>query len=177
MPNCPNCGAVVPSDAKFCPKCGAELGARTRPVARMRRQTDILGAVSAGAILIILAVTYLTYPIDWSVIQSYLENMGRMGRYIRPPAILFDPAILFFSLIAIWSIALSGLRVLLERNLRRAISDLGGGLFSFLIAFLLTSYRDDMITERSVLALLIIGIGAIVILNALVSPFIRRHLS
>jgi len=179
MPNCPNCGTEVPSDAKFCTKCGADLRRSTRPreALRTRHEPDVLGAVSAGMILIILAVTYLMYPIDWSVVPRYFEEMGRLKQFIKPPLILFNPAIFFFNLIAVMSLAMSGLRALWERNIRGAINDLAGGLFSFFIAFLLTNYRDNIISARTGLALLIVGIGGLVMVNAIVSSVFRRRFS
>jgi len=168
MVSCTNCGAENPDDAVYCRSCGARLG-RRRPLTRHRGEVDYLGALSAGVILIILAVAYIRYPFEIPMVVSYFENMISGQRFIKPPLALLTPAIFFFNVVGVWSLALSGLRVILQRSVRRAIGDFTGALFSFFLAFLLTNYANDVLSERVVLAYLVVGIGLLVIVNAIVA--------
>jgi len=166
--NCPECGAETSPEMKFCPKCGAAIGAVPQPIKpRIReRGPDIIGLVSAGAILIIIGLAYVRNPIDPSVITDYFQRMGTQRTFIKPPSVLFDAAIFLFYAVGVWSIVLSGLRIIFQRSVRNALGDLIGGFFSFFVAFLLTSYAEGVFTGRVTLAYFVIAIGVLVILNA-----------
>lgn len=168
---CPECGIEVSSDMKFCAKCGTPLGVSPRrPLARIREERpkmpDILGFASVGVILILLALTYIKHPINASVMIEYFENMGSQGAFIKPPLILLDAVIFFFYAAGVWGIILSGLRIVLERSVRKALSDLVGGFFSLFLAYLATNYAADIFTNRTTLAYFIVGIGLLIIINA-----------
>ena len=167
MVSCANCGAKNPEDATYCAKCGARLEKRARPI-RRREEADYLGALSAGVVLIILALTYLRYPFDLSLIVNYFESLATYQRFIKPPLALLNPVIFFFNAVGVWSLALSALRIVFQRRVRRAIGDLVGGLFSFFVAFLLTSYANDVLRGQAVLAYFVIGIGVVVVVNAII---------
>ena len=157
---------------KFCSKCGAALGPTAKPPAtriaeRGPRRPDILGFVSAGVIIIIMALAYIRNPIAPSVIIDYFESMGNQGTFLKPPLILLDAAIFFFYATGVWGIILSALRIVLERNARKAFGDLVGGFFSFFCAFLLTNYAADVFAGRITLAYFVVGIGLLVIVNAI----------
>jgi hypothetical protein len=132
------------------------------------KETNVLNAISVGAVLIIIAVTYLRHPIDFSIIADYFERMGNQGMFIKPPAILFAPVIFFLSALGVWTIAFSGLRVIIQKTVRTAITDLLGGLFLFFIAFLISNYSRDILTGRITLAYIIITSGFLVILNVVI---------
>lgn len=173
MPYCPRCGEELSEEVKFCPRCGTAIGVLGQPsIGKMRERgrkgTDMLGVISAGVVLIVLAVTYLRYPIDPSIIGDYFENMAVNGHFIKPPLILFDLAIFFFNAVGVWGIVLSGLRIALERSVRKAIQDLTGGSFSFFCAFLLTNYSVDVFTWQIALAYFIIAIGLLVTANSII---------
>ena len=172
-PYCPKCGTQVTPDMKFCANCGTPLGVSGRPPsARIRegraKMPDILGFASVGVILILLALTYIRHPINASAMIDYLGNMGRQGVFIKPPLILLDAVIFFFYAAGVWGIILSGLRIVLERDMSKALSDLVGGFFSLLLAYLATNYRADIFTGRTTLAYFIVGIGLVVIVNAVI---------
>jgi len=172
---CPKCGFEVGEDAKFCPKCGTALGVDVQPpIGRIREKgpkgPDILGAISAGVVLIIIALTYIVYieKIDPTIIIEYFEGMAEQGTLRKPPLILFDPAIFFLYAVGVWGIVLSALRIILQRSARKALGDLIGGFFSFFLAFLLTNYAADLFTGRTTLAYFIIAIGLLVIVNTII---------
>jgi len=129
-----------------------------------------LDVISAAVILIILAVTYLMYAptIDFPDVVAYFESMGVHHTFIKPPIFLFDPAVFFFNAVGVWSLILSGLRIVFQRSVSKAIGDVTGAFFSFFIAFLLTNYAADIFTGQTTLAYFLIGIGILVIVNGIV---------
>ena len=192
MVYCTKCGAKNEDDAKDCVECGAPLqitpersylsrerrmenecfGLPRPSTARIRERRpkgpDILGFVSAGVILIIIALTYIRYPIAPSTIIDYFQNMADQGTFIKPPLILFDPAIFFLYAVGVWGIVLSGLRIIFQRSVRKALGDLIGGFFSFFCAFLVTNYAADAFTGRTTLAYFVIAIGFLIVVNSIV---------
>ena len=104
------------------------------PSRQRRRIGDFLGLVSVAAILILIAVTYMRYPISASTLVEYFESMGRQGVLIKPPSILLDASIFFFYAAGGWGIVLSGLRIVFERSINKASSDLIGAFFSIFLA-------------------------------------------
>lgn len=173
MPYCTKCGTEVATETKFCPKCGMSIQAPIQPLTSREpttglKESNVLTAISVGAILIILAVTYLRYPIDVSIISDYFERMANQGMFIKPPAILTDIVIFFLSALGVWTIALSGLRVIIQKTVSTAITDLLGGLFCFIVAFLISNYASDILTGRTTLAYIVITTGFLVILNVII---------
>ncbi len=173
MPHCRKCGAEIDTEMTFCPKCGTSLAPPTQlpPVREPPTggtTAPLLGALSMGVILIILAVTYLRYPIDIAIITAYFERMARQGMFLKPPVILLEIVIFFLSALGVWTIVLSGLRVIVQKAVRTAITDLLGGLFCFLLAFLVSNYARDILTGRITLAYIVITFGCLVILNVVI---------
>lgn len=171
---CSRCGEKIDPGTKFCPKCGKALGVAVGPTVtgRVERRPSevphVLGFISAGVILVLLASTYILYPIEVSVIAVYFQTMADQKIFIKPPSVLIEAAIFFFNAAGAWGIILSILRVVLERRPREALGDMIGGLFSFYVAFLLSNYATDILTARVTLAFFIVGIGLLVVINALV---------
>lgn len=145
---------------------------RARKVKKLRDEERgfPLDVISAGVILIILAVIYLMYAstINFSEIVDYFERMGNLKTFIKPPTFLFDPAVFFFNAVGVWTLILSGLRIVFQRSVGKAIGDVTGAFFSFFIAFLLTNYASDIFTGQTTLAYFIIGIGILVIVNGVI---------
>ena len=185
MPYCPGCGKEVSNEISFCPQCGTALGTTTQPdTSKMRvtvpvrvnisRQPDLLGLISAGVVLILVGFTWYRYAIDPSVISNYVQNMVDKNVFIKPPLALLDPMIFFFYAVGIWGIVLSGLRIVVEKNVKKALGDLFGCFFSFFCALLLTNYAANVFTEQIIGAYVIVAIGLLVTANAIVSLVLRE---
>ena len=172
VPYCPECGEEVSYKMKFCPKCGVSLVTVQPKAPRIEekkcKRVDILGAISAGIILIIFVVTYIKYPINPSIIIEYFESMTEQRAFIKPPSTFFDPAIFFLYAAGVWGIVLSGLRILFQRSARKALGDLIGGFFSFFLAYLLTNYAADVYSGRTTLAYFVMSIGLLIGANSIV---------
>ena len=184
MPYCPRCGKEVSNEISFCPQCGAALGAtaqtdtsRIRVTVPVRvnipRSSDLLGLISVGVVLILVGLTWYRYAIDPSMISNYIQNMADKNVFIKPPSALLDPMIFFFYAVGVWGIVLSGLRIILEKSVRKALGDLFG-CFSFFCAFLLTNYAANIFTEQIMGAYFLIAIGLLIIANAIVSLVFRE---
>jgi len=141
--------------------------------------SDYLGGISAGVILIILAVTYFIYPFDFHLITNYFGSMIALQRYIKPPASLLMTASFFLNFVGVWSVVLAGLRLAIQKSIRKSIGDLAGAAFDFFLAFLLISYAENVITTEKVFEYFIIGALLLVVAN-IVTQFVfqrERHLS
>jgi len=180
--SCPKCGEQLDTDMKYCPKCGTATGlGAPRPVlSRVRERRapkppEILGVVSAGVVLILLAAAYIRYPIEPSVIADYFQSMAKQQQFLKPPQALLEDAFFFFNACGLWGIFLSVLRIVLERRPETALGDLVGGMSCFYVAFLLNSYANDVFTSRTTLAYLVMGIGVFVIVSALIHAAFRER--
>jgi uncharacterized membrane protein len=95
--------------------------------------------------------------------------MAERNAFIKPPQVLIDPMIFLFYAAGTWGIILTGLRIVVDRNMRRALSDLFGCAFAFFCATLLTNYAANALTTRAAGSYFIVAIGLLVIANAVVS--------
>ncbi len=174
MVTCQNCGLEVRSGTKFCPKCSAVLDAAVNPVRERQGKSDYMDFVSVGVILVLIAVTFIRYPINTSLIGNYFENMVNQKAFIKPPSTILEAGVFFLYAAGVWGVILSGLRSILTRNLRKVQGDLTGGLFSLFLAFLLAKYSADILSEKTMLAYIIIVVGCLVIINSAISIFFSK---
>jgi hypothetical protein len=133
------------------------------------RSDPLIGAISAGAFLIILALTFLRYPTVFTVMGDYFRSMGDLGTWIRPPRLMLDAAWFFFVTVGLWTFVVAALRLLVQRSPRRALRDLVGGLFSLYVAFVLAGYAALRFGGVGAVALMIVGLGALVILHGIIA--------
>lgn len=173
MSHCPKCGGEVSTEMKFCPKCGASLHVTALPSAKKKRlngdkDSNVLTILSLGVILIVLAITYMLFPLDFSIVITYFKAMANQGIVLKPPPSLLKPVIFFLNAIGIWTLVLAGLSLVVWRRVKKAIENLVGGLFIFVLAFLVNRYSNDFITGRITLAYLAMAVGSLVIVNVLI---------
>jgi len=186
MVKCSSCGKENEDNATFCTNCGARLQGSadsqraeassserspewsgSKPSLRHHEGEGFLGAVSAGVILIILAMTYLRYPNVFSAFVGYIRAWEFAHGFVKPPPVLVEPGIFFLEAVAVWSLVLAVLRIIVQRSARKAVGELAGALFCLFVAFLLIEYISDVYAGRTVLAYLVIGVGFVVVVNAL----------
>jgi hypothetical protein len=141
------------------------------------RNESLLGAISAGAVLIMIALTFLRFPTVFTVMGDYFRSMGELGIFFRPPQIMLEAAYFFFAAIGLWTLAMAVLRLLVQRSARRALNEAAGGLFSFYVAFVISLYAALRVGGIGAVALIIVGLGALVIVHgfiALALPWRRQ---
>jgi hypothetical protein len=157
---CPNCGTAQPKQVPATP------APSTRP--RQKRRTDILGGLSAGVVLILLAISYLLYPVALETVTAYIQRVAMQRIFLKPPIIILNFSIFFFYASGVWGLVLSTLRLVVQRNIRQTLTDLLGALFSIYCGFLLTNYLEDVVTSQGAFAYFIVGIGILIVGNAVI---------
>lgn len=169
---CPSCNDPIREDMLFCPNCGTaqpkQVPATPSPRPRPKRRTDILGALSAGVVLILLAISYLQYPVALETVTSYIQRLTTQRVFLKPPTIILNFSIFFFYASGTWGLVLSALRLIVQRNIRQTLTDLLGAVFSIYCGFLLTNYLEDVVTSQSAFAYFIVGIGILIVGNAII---------
>ncbi len=76
------------------------------------REEALFGAVSAGAILVIIAASFLRYPDSPTLMGDYFRSMGALNVYFRPPTELLDLGSFFFAAVGLWSFVMAVMRLL-----------------------------------------------------------------
>lgn len=171
---CPFCNDPIQEEMLFCPNCGSAIpkqvpASSPSPIhSRRKRRTDILGGLSAGVVLIILAISYLRYPVDPETVTSYIQRLATQNVFLKPPIIVLNFGIFFFYASGAWRLVLSTLRLVVQHNIRQTLTDLLGALFSVYCGFLLTNYLENVVTSQGAFAYFIVGIGVLIVGNAVV---------
>ena len=129
-----------------------------------------IDVISAGVFLIILASAYVIYSpyIDVNEVITYFRNIPVHMGEIRPPQPIMDTAVFFFNSMGAWTLAVAGLRIVFQRSVPKALGDITGAFFAFFTSYLITNYAFHVFIWQTAVAYFIIGIGAIIIVNALV---------
>ena len=133
------------------------------------RGEPLIGAISAGAVLIIIALAFLRYPNVFNVINDYFQSMGALGAFIRPPRVILEAASFFFASVGLWTFVVVVLRLLIQRSPRRALNDFVGGLFSIYVAFVVAGYAALRFGGIGALALVVVGLGVLVIVHGIIA--------
>jgi hypothetical protein len=160
MQFCPNCGTALPKHEPTPPTPSSPP--------QSRRRSDILGGLSAGVVLILLAITYIRYPVAPETVITYIQRLANQRVFLKPPLILLNFSIFFFYASGAWGFVLSALRLLIQRNIRQTVTDLLSAFFSIYCGYLLTNYLEDVITSQGAFAYFIVGIGVLIIGNAVI---------
>ena len=167
MQFCPNCGSAIPiQEPKHAPP--------TTPP-QSRRRSDVLGGLSAGVVLILLAITYLRYPVAPETVIIYIQRLANQRVFLKPPVVLLSFSIFFFYASGVWGFVLSTLRLLIQRTVRQTLTDLLSAVFSIYCGYLLTNYLEDTITSQGAFAYFIVGLGFLIIGNAVIYLLLKKH--
>jgi hypothetical protein len=177
MQYCQKCGEKLADDARFCTKCGAPVIRSEQPVNRrvvreeirqkVRHEPDILGAVSAGGFLIILALAWLSYPNILSLIIDYFQGFQTPTGFVWPSYGLGQPIMFILNLSGVWGLIIAGLRLVLMHSPGRAVNDVAGALFSFYLAYVLSQYYQGIVTANNLVPLFLVGLGILIIVNVI----------
>lgn len=193
---CASCGTPTPTAASSADEFGAKVSEGAQDFAKrmqqeaervsetVRRETDsrfghmppeayrsepLIGAISAGAVLIIVALTFFRYPDIFTIMGDYFRSMGELGAFFRPPRVVLDAASFFFASVGLWTFVVTVLRLLAQSSPRRALNDVVGGMFSLYVAFVVSAYAALRVGGIGALALIIAGLGALVILHGIIA--------
>jgi hypothetical protein len=146
MTFCTKCGAELPEGALVCPKCGTPTLAAVQPIAvssvqpQRKNEFDVLGAISAGGVLIIMALTWLVNSNLFTLLINYFQSFEVYGRPVMPPYALAQPLVFFLDGIGIWGIVIGGLRLALMHFPRKAVENIMAGVFWLTLSYLLSEF-------------------------------------
>jgi len=130
------------------------------------------GAVSFGAFLIIVAVTWMYHPWLPSEILAYFRSFGTFGHPVAPPPILFKPAIFFAYVLGIWLPVLAAIRAI--AHVRGVSSDAAGGVFWIFCGYLLGLYAQGGISAWTIIPVLVILVGILITISSIVKAVLKR---
>ncbi len=166
---------------QFCPNCGtplpplASIPSPPSPLPRSRQRSDLLGGLSVGVVFILLAITYIRYPFAPQTVITYIQRLANQRVFLKPPIILLNFGIFFFYASGAWGLILSALRLLIQRNIRQTGTDLLSAFFSLYCGYLLTNYLEDVITSQGAFAYFIVGLGVLIIGNAVIYLILKER--
>jgi len=129
-------------------------------------------AVSFGAFLIIVAVTWMYHPWLPSEILAYFRSFETFGHPVAPPLILFKPAVFFAYVLGIWLLALAAIRT--AAHVRGVSSDAAGGVIWIFCGYLLGLYTQGGISAWMIIPLLVILAGILITISSLVKAILKR---
>ena len=146
-----------------------------RPPPEAYRDEALLRAISAGVVLLLLAVTVLRHPDILALVGDYFRSMGEAGAVFRPPILLLQAGAFFLAAVGLWTLVMAAMRIVLQKSPRRALSEVVGSLFSFVVAFVLSGYAAGRYGGVAAIAFIIVGLGAIIIANGLIGAAFPPH--
>ena len=135
---------------------------------RMRRP-DFYWVVPLGGFLIIVGLTLSQYPDIFSMVGDYFRVLSETGKASMPPLRLGEAIIFFFTVAGAWGLFAAALRFVFGHSGSRAVGDIMGSFFAFLIAYPVYSYYHAGLSAAAILPLIIVGLGVVVIVNAIAS--------
>jgi len=141
--------------------------ARSKPELESR-----FSAVSLGAFLIIVAVTWMYHPWLPSEILAYFRSFETFGHPVAPPLILFKPAVFFAYVLGIWLLVLAAIRAV--ARVRGVSSDATGGIFWIFCGYLFGLYVQGGISAWTIMPVIIIFVGMLITISSLVKALQKR---
>ena len=127
----------------------------------------MLGLVSAGVVLIILALTWLSYPDILTMLTDYFQSWAIHMGPVLPPQRLGAAIIFFLNLSGVWGLIIGGLRIVFMHHPRRAVGNVAGGVFAIYLAYILSGYYAGTVAANTLLPLFLVGLGILIIINVI----------
>jgi hypothetical protein len=106
---------------------------------------------------------------------AYIQRLANQRVFLKPPVILLNFSIFFFYASGAWGLVLSALRLILTSNSRQTLTDLLSAFFSIYCGYLFTNYLEDVVTSQGAFAYFIVGIGVLIIGNAVIYLTIKER--
>ena len=180
MSFCERCGSKVEGDDHYCPSCGASLKPGTPRISRRERSyrrkgdlcfgdsgRDPLDVVEFGLFLLVVGVVFWLNPNVFGEFIAWVTLMADLEAYVDPPAVLTTGLTMFFGLIGGSNILTAAMRLFVDKNRGRILTDVLSGAalltFTYLVSLL---FRGEMVWT-SVLAIEAIVVGASIVLYSI----------
>jgi len=130
-------------------------------------ETRWLDSAGFGIFLLASAWILLKYPFFWNSFTAWLSSLPR--GWVAPPLIIIEPIAVFFVIMGVWSIAEGIIRGLAGGSARQSVSNIVGGCFNFVIAYILRGYEAGSVSLNVVIPTIIIFFGVSLIISGIVS--------
>jgi len=135
---------------------------------------DPLDSAGFGVFLIVLAAIALNYPGIHIILADWVSSWSVNG-LTWPPAELEPAVIWFLTAMGAWSLVSAVLRYNMGWSPWRAPQDIIGGVFNFLLAYLVRLYGFDFFTWSIIIPLFLVLVGAQILIGGLLRPHEGRH--
>ena len=183
---CPKCGVEVKEDDNFCTQCGGSLAKTNESFAQKNSRAqqnryagqrsicfdegkrDYFGLFSFGIFLLTVGIVFSINRNLVSDLQLWIEWMANNQVLTRPPERLIASAKLFFGLIGLSNFFLAGIKLIIDKVMRRVLSDVLSGVALMLFAYLLHLYGRYSLSWQMVLAVEAVAVGLLIILYSIV---------
>lgn len=162
-------GPAVPSLRRESGFAWSRMGGPTIRMGKWGSEADPLDSAGFGVFLIVVATIALNYQGLHIVLVEWVRSWGVSG-LSWPPADLAPAAYWFFMAMGSWSIISATIRYLTGWSPWRAPQDIVGGVFNFLLAYLVRSYGFEFFTWSVMVPLFIVLIGAQIMIGGLLRP-------
>jgi uncharacterized RDD family membrane protein YckC len=145
---------------------------RSGPVVRMSDwgdRVDPLDSAGFGVFLIVVATIALNFPGLSTVLVEWVRSWSASG-VSWPPSELATPVYWFFMAMGSWSIIEAVIRYLMNWSPHKAPQGIVGGVFNFLLAYLVQYYGFSFFSWRVVVPLVIVLVGTQMFIGGLLRP-------
>lgn len=132
-------------------------------------KVDPLDSAGFGVFLIVIATIALNYQGLHVVLVEWVRSWSVSG-LSWPPAELAPAVYWFFTAMGSWSIISATIRYLTGWSPWRAPQEIIGGVFNFLLAYLVRSYGFEFFSWRVMVPLFIILVGSQILMGGLLRP-------
>ena len=132
-----------------------------------RGERDILEGIGFGVFLLVVATIALNYPGIHRVLFNWVRGWGGSG--LTPvPGELLSPLYWFFTAMGTWSIISAVIRYYSGWNSWRATQDIVGGVFNFLMVYLIQRYGTAAFTWNILFPAFLVFVGAQIVIAVFV---------
>lgn len=133
---------------------------------QIKKESDPLGLVSLGALLILVAFTWFYYPAASPQIQPFIQDL--MVNYL--PKGMYVELYVAFTFFAYfyggWLLILAGIRAALKQELTRILGSASGGGAFVGFGYILNEYSHSIIAGNQLLLQVIIVLGIVLMINS-----------
>lgn len=129
---------------------------------------DPLGLLGFGVFIVTVSLIIMNFPNSFSELFSWLRRL-EFGKVVIIPNSLLWPLIWMLIGGGLWNLVSCGIRLLVNINRRKSISDGFRGLFLITASFFFREYSYSLISFTTLVSSLLISLGTLIVLASLVS--------
>lgn len=135
---------------------------------------DPLSLLSFGVFIVIVSLIIINFPNIFNDLFSWLRDL-EFGKIIIIPNSLIWPLIWLLIGGGIWNLVSCGIRLLMNINKRKSISDGFRGLFFLMASFFFREYSYNLMSFTTLLSSLLIVLGTLIVISSILSYKYMKH--